>query len=74
MTQIFVFRSDLLCLEGIARSLRIFTGAEETPKYKLSDISSKSMITMHVKPEVVMASLILTCSYVSLLRDSIFKR
>ncbi|CAA6660952.1 unnamed protein product [Spirodela intermedia] len=55
-------RSDLLCLEGIARSLRIFTGAEETPKYKLSDISSKSIVTMHVKPETELIRPYVVCA------------
>ncbi|MQL98508.1 hypothetical protein Taro_031228, partial [Colocasia esculenta] len=44
-------RYDLLCLEGLARSLRIFIGKEEIPKYTVSNISSESRLTMHVQPE-----------------------
>lgn len=44
-------RYDLLCLEGIARALRIFIGVEETPVYRCVDIPDGSMLEMHVKPE-----------------------
>ncbi|XP_018806301.1 phenylalanine--tRNA ligase beta subunit, cytoplasmic-like [Juglans regia] len=44
-------RYDLLCLEGIAQALRIFNGLQEMPTYKVVNISRKSMIKMHVKPE-----------------------
>ncbi|CAN6717602.1 unnamed protein product [Malus baccata var. baccata] len=44
-------RYDLLCLEGIAQSLRVFNGQEDNPTYKLANISKESMIKMHVKPE-----------------------
>ena len=46
-------RYDLLCLEGIAQSLRVFNGQEDIPTYKLANISKESMIKMHVKPEVI---------------------
>ncbi|XP_078439200.1 tRNA synthetase beta subunit family protein [Wolffia australiana] len=55
-------RYDLLCLEGIARSLRIFTGAEETPKYRLSNILPESMLTMHVKPETKLIRPYVVCA------------
>jgi|UniRef100_A0ACD5XND2 phenylalanyl-tRNA synthetase beta chain len=42
-------RYDLLCLEGIARSLRIFTGTEATPVFKIS--SPGSMLKMHVRQQ-----------------------
>ncbi|KAK7845266.1 phenylalanine--trna ligase beta subunit [Quercus suber] len=42
---------DLLCLEGIAQALRIFNGQQEIPTYKVANISTKSMLKMHVKPE-----------------------
>lgn len=45
-------RYDLLCLEGLARALRIFTGTEATPMYKISCIPRDSMLQMHVKPQV----------------------
>ncbi|XP_075661936.1 phenylalanine--tRNA ligase beta subunit, cytoplasmic [Castanea sativa] len=44
-------RYDLLCLEGIAQALRIFNGQQEIPTYKVANISPKSMLKMHVKPE-----------------------
>lgn len=47
-----VYRFDLLCLEGIAQALRIFNGQQEVPKYTLANISSESMLEMHVKKEV----------------------
>ena len=46
-------RYDLLCLEGIAQALRIFNGQQEIPTYKLAKISTKSMLKMHVKAEVI---------------------
>jgi hypothetical protein len=46
-------RYDLLCLEGIARSLRIFIGTEATPVFKLSSVPNGSMLQMHVKKEVM---------------------
>ncbi|KAL4633336.1 hypothetical protein ACB092_04G116100 [Castanea dentata] len=44
-------RYDLLCLEGIAQALRIFNWQQEIPTYKVANISPKSMLKMHVKPE-----------------------
>ncbi|KAH0975875.1 hypothetical protein GBA52_017774 [Prunus armeniaca] len=44
-------RYDLLCLEGLAQALRVFSREEEIPTYKLANISKESMIKMHVKPE-----------------------
>ncbi|PQP95541.1 phenylalanine--tRNA ligase beta subunit cytoplasmic-like [Prunus yedoensis var. nudiflora] len=44
-------RYDLLCLEGLAQALRVFSREEEVPTYKLANISKESMIKMHVKPE-----------------------
>ncbi|GJU10595.1 phenylalanine--tRNA ligase beta subunit, cytoplasmic [Tanacetum coccineum] len=44
-------RYDLLCLEGLVQSLRIFCGVDSVPNYTLADISKKSMLKMHVKPE-----------------------
>lgn len=44
-------RYDLLCLEGLVQSLRIFCGIDSVPNYTLADVSKKSMLKMHVKPE-----------------------
>ncbi|XP_008240048.1 PREDICTED: phenylalanine--tRNA ligase beta subunit, cytoplasmic-like [Prunus mume] len=44
-------RYDLLCLEGLAQALRVFSREEEIPTYKLANVSKESMIKMHVKPE-----------------------
>jgi phenylalanyl-tRNA synthetase beta chain len=44
----------MLCIEGIARALRIFLGKEKAPEYKL--VSPKegidNYLTLTVKPEV----------------------
>lgn len=53
-------RYDLLCLEGLAQALRVFNKQEEIPSYTLANISSKSMIKMHVKPEVTISEMPLT--------------
>ncbi|KAK9061820.1 hypothetical protein SSX86_019003 [Deinandra increscens subsp. villosa] len=44
-------RYDLLCLEGLVQSLRIFCGVDSVPNYKLAGIGKESMLKMHVKPE-----------------------
>ncbi|GAB4860935.1 hypothetical protein Ancab_036096 [Ancistrocladus abbreviatus] len=44
-------RYDLLCLEGLARALRIFEELEEVPTYTIVDISRDSMLKMYVKAE-----------------------
>ncbi|KAL3513523.1 hypothetical protein ACH5RR_026240 [Cinchona calisaya] len=44
-------RYDLLCLEGLAQALRIFNGLDPIPTYKVADISKKSLLEMHVKPD-----------------------
>ncbi|PON36989.1 Phenylalanyl-tRNA synthetase, class IIc, beta subunit, archae/euk cytosolic [Parasponia andersonii] len=44
-------RYDLLCLEGLAQSLRIFDTKDKIPTYTLAKICSESMIKIHVKPE-----------------------
>ncbi|KAH0451888.1 hypothetical protein IEQ34_019187 [Dendrobium chrysotoxum] len=41
-------RYDLLCLEGIARALRIFIGKEEIPIYKFREIPRESMLRINV--------------------------
>ncbi|EES17722.1 hypothetical protein BDA96_09G049100 [Sorghum bicolor] len=44
-------RYDLLCLEGLARALRVFTGTEPSPVFQVSSIPRGSILQMHVKPE-----------------------
>ncbi|CAD6222722.1 unnamed protein product [Miscanthus lutarioriparius] len=44
-------RYDLLCLEGLARALRVFTGTEASPVFQVSSIPRGSILQMHVKPE-----------------------
>ncbi|XP_042062264.1 phenylalanine--tRNA ligase beta subunit, cytoplasmic-like [Salvia splendens] len=44
-------RYDLLCLEGLSQSLRIFAGLDSIPTYTVANISKESMLKMHVKPE-----------------------
>ena len=50
---LFIYRYDLLCLEGLVQALRIFNEADQIPTYRLADISKESMLKMHVKPEVL---------------------
>jgi hypothetical protein len=52
-----VCRYDLLCLEGLARALRVFTGTEASPVFQVSSIPRSSILQMHVKPEVSSCSL-----------------
>ncbi|KAK3041254.1 hypothetical protein RJ639_001537 [Escallonia herrerae] len=44
-------RYDLLCLEGLVQSLRVFSGVDQIPVYSMAKISRESMLKMHVKPE-----------------------
>ncbi|CAL9082592.1 unnamed protein product [Musa acuminata var. zebrina] len=55
-------RYDLLCLEGIARALRIFIGSEKSPLYTISDVPPKSMLRMHVKPETSLIRPFVVCA------------
>ena len=50
------YRYDLLCLEGLAQSLRVFNEQDKTPTYSLAKIGRESMLKMQVKPEVVIAN------------------
>lgn len=49
-----VLRYDLLCIEGIARALRVFLGKAEAPRYKLVYPAGgeADLLTVTVKPEV----------------------
>ncbi|XP_020276818.1 phenylalanine--tRNA ligase beta subunit, cytoplasmic [Asparagus officinalis] len=55
-------RYDLLCLEGIARALRIFIGKEKIPVYRCVDIPIESMLKMHVKPETNLIRPFVVCA------------
>ncbi|KAI0204231.1 phenylalanyl-tRNA synthetase [Astrocystis sublimbata] len=44
-------RSDLLCFEGLARSLNIFRGKEPTPTFKVLDVPEDRMHTITVAKE-----------------------
>ncbi|KAL6644042.1 hypothetical protein ACP70R_018808 [Stipagrostis hirtigluma subsp. patula] len=50
-------RYDLLCLEGLARALLVFTGAEASLVFKLSSIPRASMLQMYVKPQDLYVSI-----------------
>lgn len=45
-------RYDLLCIEGIARSLRIYLGLESPPRYKLLPAQEPQKYKLIVKPSV----------------------
>ena len=47
-------RYDLLCIEGIARALRIFLGKDKPPQYKLKypEGGENALISATISPEV----------------------
>uniref|UniRef100_A0A5B7CBD6 phenylalanine--tRNA ligase n=1 Tax=Davidia involucrata TaxID=16924 RepID=A0A5B7CBD6_DAVIN len=55
-------RYDLLCLEGLVQSLRIFGGLDPIPTYTVAKISSKSMLKMHVKQETSLIRPYVVCA------------
>ncbi|XWS60833.1 hypothetical protein CRYUN_Cryun07bG0071200 [Craigia yunnanensis] len=55
-------RYDLLCLEGLALSLRIFNGQEKIPRYTVANISKESMLKMHVKKETSLIRPFVVCA------------
>ncbi|KAA8541114.1 hypothetical protein F0562_025077 [Nyssa sinensis] len=55
-------RYDLLCLEGLVQALRIFGGLDPIPTYTVANISSKSMLKMHVKPETSLIRPYVVCA------------
>ncbi|XP_076917351.1 phenylalanine--tRNA ligase beta subunit, cytoplasmic-like [Bidens hawaiensis] len=55
-------RYDLLCLEGLVQSLRIFCGVDSVPNYKLAGIAKESMLKMHVKPETAVIRPFVVCA------------
>ncbi|KAF8341323.1 phenylalanyl-tRNA synthetase [Cantharellus anzutake] len=44
-------RYDLLCIEGIARALRVFLQKSRAPTYKLVPPENGGLLTIYVKPE-----------------------
>ncbi|KAK1404134.1 Phenylalanine--tRNA ligase [Heracleum sosnowskyi] len=56
-------RYDLLCLEGIVQSLRIFIGLDPIPVYRVSEpIRKESMLKMHVKSETAKIRPYIVCA------------
>ncbi|KAL7223202.1 hypothetical protein ACSBR1_024798 [Camellia fascicularis] len=55
-------RYDLLCLEGLAQSLRIFIGLDPIPTYTVANIRSESMLKMRVKPETSLIRPFVVCA------------
>ncbi|KAL3641412.1 hypothetical protein CASFOL_016380 [Castilleja foliolosa] len=55
-------RYDLLCLEGLALSLRIFDGLDPIPKYNVACTSKESMLKMHVNAETSMIRPYVVCA------------
>ncbi|XP_042463559.1 phenylalanine--tRNA ligase beta subunit, cytoplasmic-like [Zingiber officinale] len=55
-------RYDLLCLEGIARALRIFNEKEASPLYTVTNVSPESIFKMHVKPETSLIRPFVVCA------------
>lgn len=45
-------RYDLLCIEGIARSLRVYLGLESPPRYQLVPAKDPAQYKLIVKPSV----------------------
>eukprot|EP00245_Coleochaete_scutata_P007775 TRINITY_DN23538_c0_g1_i1.p1 TRINITY_DN23538_c0_g1~~TRINITY_DN23538_c0_g1_i1.p1 ORF type:complete len:598 (-),score=118.03 TRINITY_DN23538_c0_g1_i1:79-1872(-) len=55
-------RYDLLCLEGLARALRIFLGNEEVPNFSLAPLGSRKPERLVVKPETVLIRPFVVCA------------
>lgn len=55
-------RYDLLCLEGIVRSLRVFMGKEEPAVFKIAKPKDGSLQKMIVKPEVAQIRAVVVCA------------
>ncbi|KAL3682275.1 hypothetical protein R1sor_000297 [Riccia sorocarpa] len=55
-------RYDLLCLEGLSRALRIFTGKEDVPVFRVSDKSGGAIQKMTVKPETSLIRPFVVCA------------
>ncbi|KAH7653277.1 phenylalanyl-tRNA synthetase beta chain protein [Dioscorea alata] len=55
-------RYDLLCLEGLARALRIYLGKDEIPVYRVSNIKCENLTKVHVKPETALVRPFVVCA------------
>ncbi|XP_039114555.1 phenylalanine--tRNA ligase beta subunit, cytoplasmic [Dioscorea cayenensis subsp. rotundata] len=55
-------RYDLLCLEGLARALRIYLGKDGIPVYRLSNIKRENLTKIHVKPETALVRPFVVCA------------
>ncbi|KAH7432713.1 hypothetical protein KP509_07G036000 [Ceratopteris richardii] len=55
-------RYDLLCLEGLARALRIFKCIEPVPEFQVSKVPPASMIKIQVKPKTSMIRPFVVCA------------
>eukprot|EP00958_Prasinococcus_capsulatus_P023656 scaffold3581_cov417-Prasinococcus_capsulatus_cf.AAC.17 len=53
-------RYDLLCIEGLARGLRIFLGLEATPEFRLASVEQP--LRMTVKPETALIRPFVVCA------------
>lgn len=54
-------RYDLLCIEGIARSLRIYLGLESPPRYQLLPAKEPEKYKLIVKPAVAQVKTVNIC-------------
>jgi phenylalanyl-tRNA synthetase beta chain len=65
-------RYDLLCLEGFARALRVFIGAEQAPVYRaLPPLDPAQRLVMHVDPATASVRPFVVCA---VLRDVHFDK
>lgn len=54
-------RYDLLCIEGIAQSLRIYLGLEDPPRYQLLPAKEPEKYKLIVKPAVAQVRTLYIC-------------
>lgn len=55
-------RYDMLCLEGIARALNIFSGRLSAPEYRTADVAGQKLQRMVVKPETALVRPFVVCA------------
>lgn len=65
-------RYDLLCIEGIARSLRIYLGLETLPKYQLLPAKEPEKYKLIVKPAVAQVKTLCLDIQVTLIKSQLF--